>query len=259
MKEAWFLGILIVSCLLIWLLHVPLKTGIIKKTKKSHYKNYHLTKLPEYIPTEYEKLYQKQDLPFLPEQPKIDIKYSKVYRDPHDNLVQSALSKKYKEITKEMETIKLPNEKTDAEKLGIIKSFYKDPVINEILDKIYTRNTNMILYKDQSEFDILWKAFSTGNNNVKSQLGIVLHEIQREGLKCPTGNVSRILEASFIDKPECIPLEKKDLQQVLLMKAAQLRNNHSPEETRNVLIQEYQDIYSDKKIREIIDSWGTDW
>jgi hypothetical protein len=169
-------------------------------------------------------------------------------QDVHDSYIQNGLSGTFKESESDL--------KTEAKFSELLSFSGKDPEILDVLTKIKKRNCKMVKYDDRPELDIIYDTFKTGTANVKSQVMTVLREMFREGITCPTGTVSRVREASFIEYPEKMPVSKKDLQQQMLAKASIFEGNTAA--LRNHLVSHYSDVYPEKDIHEIIDEWKLD-
>ena len=228
--------------------------------KKEKYINYFKSPLvpKDTIKTEYVRLFEPQDIIFnnnrIANDPReyladnlIDFDFQDTLgpQDVHDSYIQNGLSGTHKASETEP--------KTDAKFKDLISFSGSDPDILEILTKIKKRNCRMVKYDDRKELDIIYDTFITGTENVKSQVMTVLREMFREGLTCPTGTVSRVREAAFIDYPEKMPVSKQNLQQQMLAKASIFQGNYS--ELRKSLVSEYSDVYPEEDLHKIIDEW----
>lgn len=196
------------------------------------------------IPTQYSLLYQIDDVPFIEKQiKKIQIPKTKKYNsiDVHDSFIQQGHSKHF------LNENKSGNEQS-------IESF--DPQVKNVLNQINSRNNKMVLYNMESEMDVIQKTFNNGDTNVKNQIVTVLKEIESEGLMCPTGVVTRIREASFINHPENMPVTKSILQQQMLHKAASLNEKFQDySKTKQALLNHYSH-YPKESVESIINEWN---
>lgn len=262
---------------------------ILKKTK--NLKNNEYKFIPENIKSTYEKVYQPNEAPepvpkYVPQITLADFdgiddrqfNFGPVQPQPkdftqdvHDSYIQSGLSKSFKEnvIKKNEDKIYENADKKKQEKINeIIK--YAGPEnsakVKKVLDLISQRNNKMVLYDNKREIDLIYDAFSTGNQNVRNQILLVLSEIELEGVKndkldiCATGTTSRILESTFIDNPQKMPVEKASVEQGMMSKASFYfyEQNKSMEETKENLIKDFSDVYPVDKIEKIINEWGPD-
>jgi len=193
------------------------------------------------IPTEYQNLYQYEDVPFIKKEPaKVETKI-----DVHDSSIQKGHSLKYSK-----ETNSTQNE------VDILQYTQNDKDVQVVLEKIQKRNSPMVLYNMEPEMSVINQTFKQGDTNVKNQVITILREIGREGLMCPTGVVTRIREAAFINEPEKLPVTENMLQQQMLTKAAALNNTFQDyRKTKQALLDEYSEMYPRDKIQKIIDEW----
>jgi len=165
-------------------------------------------------------------------------------RDVHSSSIQSKLSKDNKDS---VETISNDSFQQMLD--------YYNPDVHGIIKKIWERDIKMVLYSNKTEKDVLWSTFINGDSNVKDCLYLTLKDFDREGLKCSTGNVSRILECNYINNPEDTPVDEKTLNNMMLQRASIL----SRENTENIgdkIKNEFSE-YGEATNR-LVDSWGLD-
>lgn len=162
-------------------------------------------------------------------------------RDVHSSTIQNVLSKDFKQTHKS----------TNGSYSGLYSYYPKN--VHSVLDELDKREIKMVMYNDKYERDILLDTFSNGDKKVKDALFITLTEFKNEGLRCSTGNVSRILECKYINDPEKIPLDEKSLNAALLNRAAQLSNDMSYDDIKESLRKEYSK-YS-KAVDKILSNW----
>lgn len=198
------------------------------------------------IPTNYNLLYQTEDVPFI--QKELKTFRNKNFKiDVHDSFIQKGHSNNYGS----------ENFTNFSGESQSIFDFSKDKQVQDVLKKIQDRNKPMVLYDMQPEMTVIEKTFQNGDKNVKHQIINVLKEIDSEGLMCPTGVVTRIREASFINEPEKIPVTKSVLQQQMLNKAASLNQEFQDySKTKEALLNHYSDTYPTDQIQSIIDEWN---
>ena len=236
----------------------PNKFSIIQKTE---------------IPTVYEKVFEPRDIVELETERVVTIHDYLIDLEPvelptkkktplesvisdsqnvHDSYIQTGLSYNYKPLEK--------TDITDADKMNMILEYSGwDPMIEKAVCRIKNRNTEMTKYEDDTEFEVLWNTFTTGCNNVKDQLLLVLKGFQlSENLPCPTGVTSQIREAAYINEPEKTPIHEALLQQYMLNKASIYAKEHNmtSELIKDKLIDEYSAIYPEESLTKIIDEWG---
>lgn len=147
----------------------------------------------------------------------------------HDTVVQKSIKTIYTDLKNEPDI----SFNDSSELIADIKEFTKASNTNsskqeifEVLDQIQNRNASVYNLED-TELGVLKTVWEKGNKNVKEQ---VLNELLdcKSGpnqIYCPTGVVTRIINASCIDNPEEMPRTKKVLREELLTTAANVRNN----------------------------------
>jgi hypothetical protein len=144
--------------------------------------------------------------------------------------------------------------------------------IANILEKIKNRNSR-ISNINSTEIQVLNNAWNAANENIKSQIINELLDSDEGGhLVCPTGVVSRIINADIVENPELSPRTEKILREEMLTIAAKTRtdlesdpvyNKCSDVEQSTMLktaltkkyIETYKDIVSMDLVQTELDSW----
>jgi hypothetical protein len=147
----------------------------------------------------------------------------------HDTVVQNSIKTIYADLKNEPDI----SFSDSSELIAEIKEFAngnnfskeKEKQVFEVLDQIQNRNASVYNLED-TELGVLKTVWEKGNKNVKDQ---VLNELLdcKSGpnqIYCPTGVVTRIINASCIENPEEMPRTKDTLRQELLTTAADVRN-----------------------------------
>lgn len=281
-------NIFVVLSVIIFIALFMFYSDTIPETKMLCYKTKHTAKMPvlakphprlsnmnpvNFIPFETEliDMYQEEDLPHIwtkdgrdiQEIIQEDIKENrKSGRDVHDSYIQKKLSEDMKSDKTDTKTDTKTTIKDTIpvdERLNTMLYYCKnDKELETVIKKIFKRDTKMIMYDDKTEADIFWEVFRDGNTNVKNQLMLECRALAREGLYCPTGNVSRFLECKYIERPHDLPIDKGTLQKKMLQECSEIMATN-PEMTHSEIVnsvrEKYIKIYSEKLIDGITKDW----
>jgi hypothetical protein len=188
----------------------------------------------------------------------------------HSSSVQDMIKTRYNKIGSK-EPITTPvKEQITALSQGLNKDTNK---INNIVNQIYTRNA-VISNLNSTEVTVLENTWNNSNANVKEQiLNELLNTVERGNtIVCPTGVVTRIINATTIENPEIAPKTENMLREEMLNTANRVRTDLEntpeykalPEEQQKSKLKEtlkeryskdYQGIISSSIVQKELDTW----
>jgi len=186
-----------------------------------------------------EILYEEDELFDLPD----DLQYHLDNQNVHDTMIQDNLKNKMKTVGN-----------TSLVSLNDISS---DPGVISILSEISNRNAYLSNF-DRTESSLILDVWSNGDDLVKQE---VINQIKdcRDSygmLVCPTGVASRISSSLYINDPTHAPKTKEILNQEILNKFSKLyKKTQDKSYITDVIVSEYRGVYSEDKIRGIINEW----
>jgi len=188
----------------------------------------------------------------------------------HSSLVQNTIKNKYSK-NKSNKLSKKIQYKNDI--INYAKKHNKNHnEIDTILQKIEDRNSH-ITNIDSTEVKVLNDSWKSSNDNIKTQIINELLDAHSPGyLVCPTGVVSRIINADIVENPELTPRTEENLRKEMLHTASKIRNdlendptyNKLSEEKQTILLKDklidtftkdYKDIISEDLIQKELDTW----
>lgn len=127
-----------------------------------------------------------------------------------------------------------------------------------ILVKIKERNS-FVGNLGKHEWDVIKDVWSDSYTkpNVREQYLKDLEECldEHDKLYCATGIVNRILSSTHIDEPEKMPKTKDIFKVEILNRFSVLIKTNSKERCREMIMNEYKDLLTEDKLKEIIDEW----
>lgn len=131
-----------------------------------------------------------------------------------------------------------------------------------ILDQISSRNA-YITNLDSTEMNVLASTWTSSPPEVRSQIVNELLDCQEnEHLVCPTGVVTRIVNADVVLDPESTPVTSEIIRTELLNLAAQVQNT-DPDNFKDTLNKEINTIYKESPhmdmIQKELDTWGIEY
>lgn len=216
------------------------------------------------IPTVYTQIYDPHDdnrpgtgtgtglgqVPLTPE-----ARFINDEQNVHDSAIQNAIVQRYENLEK------------DAEE-GYVQrmiQYFDDSEITKVIRRMCRFKVPLSRF-NKTQIEILGDTFESGDDNVRGHLRRVLSDMTRpwkkgdkgfDGFRCPTGNVTRILEAAFINDPQNMPRTKAMLQQEMLMRASVLSREHASfDRVRSDLVKEYSGAATEADLHDIINEWG---
>lgn len=139
----------------------------------------------------------------------------------HDSLVQDTIKTKYKTISTDS-TANIANEIICVDEILQI-SGDKATAVQLVLQQIQERNYS-ISNLESNEVSVLNNSWAAASTNVKLQIiNELLDASSGTYLVCPTGVVSRIINANVVENPESSPHTILDLRNEMLQSAAVIR------------------------------------
>lgn len=198
-----------------------------------------------------------RDLQILKDRDYASYKFVNDRENLHDSFIQKGLSEKYKLMLTD------GTKNTEAKLKELLRAFPKQ---NSVINRIANSRNKLTMYNNRTQLEILYDVYNNGSDNVKAHLGQILSEIQSEGLKCSMGNISRIVQASYVENPEQIPITQAMVTQQMLMRAGiiskelESQGNVDPKliskQITETLVAEYGKQYGEKQITEMVKGWN---
>lgn len=151
----------------------------------------------------------------------------------HDTTVQSTIRNIYKtevEATgKELHTL------DQSVQRDIVNFMRQSDLPQDKYEKVETalleiqkRNASIYNLDGETEGSLVARVWAGGNENVKRQLLNELVDSNKDyeggGIYCPTGVVTRVLQATQIEHPEAMPRTRENLREEMMNTAARVRN-----------------------------------
>ena len=189
----------------------------------------------------------------------------------HSSLVQDTITKKYAKIRGVSADTNTIDYKESI--LDYARNCGKDYLqIKTILNEIEKRNSP-ITNLDSTETRVLNDTWFSANENVKEQILNELLDANSPGyLVCPTGVVSRIINANVVNDLDSSPRTEENLREEMLNTASKIRSllendteyidsseSKQTEIFKETLIEkynnDYKDIISEDRIQKELDTW----
>lgn len=172
----------------------------------------------------------------------------------HDTAVQNKLKQRFKDLHH------FDNSTHDVLIQEILAHCNNNSEVNFVLKKLKDRNDTVVNFDTNNELEILKKTWNNGNKLVRDQLINELKDCKSSSntIYCPTGTATRIMSALYIEDPENFPKDKNTLNQEIMNKCAHLRKTNeeiTPEEMKNVIVNEYNGTYDKEFVTNIMDEW----
>lgn len=145
--------------------------------------------------------------------------------------------------------------------------------VSFVLKKILKRDSSLYNIKS-NETDVLARVWSSPSDNVKRQVINELVDCKKSEneIYCPTGVVTRLVNAGLIETPEAMPRTKETLRAEMLLKASDTRERLEanpdfkalPEEAQSArlkqeLIQRYETDYAGVVSADVLKQEYTAW
>jgi hypothetical protein len=185
----------------------------------------------------------------------------------HDSIVQNSVKNLFlkKKQKRNYDSQKLIDEIIEFARINN-KNMRK---IHDVLLQVNERNAIISNLNNITEMDVLSTMWNNASNNVRIQIlnEILDAYIDDNFIVCPTGVVSRLINADIVENPEHAPKTIEIIRQEMLNTASKIRDEiekNNPELTdddlKQALIKEFSSIYKDivplEKIHQELDSWG---
>lgn len=167
----------------------------------------------------------------------------------HDTVIQKNIKSAFDKTSK-----LIHNYKSTLEE---ILDYSKNEKVKEILEKIDKRNAYISNLKC-NENEVIERVWSSSDDNIKSQfINEILDCVDKNGfLYCPTGVVTRITSAVYINNPDMAPKTKKMLNQEVMQKFGYYYSiNNDKLIAKEKTINDYYSVYPKETIAELIDEW----
>lgn len=185
----------------------------------------------------------------------------------HDSIVQNSVKNMF---LKKKQKLNYNSQKLIDEIIEFARVNNKDVrKIHNVLIQVNERNAIISNLHNITEMDVLSTMWNNASNNVKIQLlnEILDAYIDNNFIVCPTGVVSRLINADIVENPEHAPKTIEIIRQEMLNTASKIRDEiekNNPEFTdddlKQALIKEFSSIYKDivplEKIYQELESWG---
>lgn len=174
----------------------------------------------------------------------------------HDSIIQKSISKEYNSIEKG----KNPRILEDI----INRNPQHSREIESIIESIKKRNSSIYNLNGDGELNVLENVWNNGNDNVKDQIINELLDCKKDtgDLYCPTGVVSRIIQANFIENVNNIPRTKNVYKEEMLSKASILKEKNldlTELEFKDLLLNQYSKDYDGILTRDEITNTTKEW
>jgi hypothetical protein len=196
----------------------------------------------------------------------------------HDTAVQSTIKVIFQENVKNTgnDALKLDNS-TEKEILRFMETSDLSPQdykkVESALAQIQGRNASLHNLDGETEGSVVARVWKGGNENVKRQLlNELVDSTNGDFLYCPTGVVTRVLQATQIETPEAMPRTQEVLREEMLNTAARVRNeleqteefkqlndSQQSEKLKSHLMETYHKEYEGVISKDIIEAETNAW
>jgi hypothetical protein len=199
----------------------------------------------------------------------------------HDSTVQSTIRNIYKNEVEAKSNDSLELDKSVQR--DIMNFMRQSDLPYDQYDKVETalleiqkRNAPIHNLDGEKEGSLVARIWAGANENVKRQLLNELVDANKDydggGIYCPTGVVTRVLQATQIENPEAMPRTRDNLRQEMMNTAARVRNEleqteefkamgdtKQSETLKSRLMETYQKDYDGIVSKDIIEAETKEW